>query len=546
MTTSLPEGIVTHTDSVAREIDQVDVITVDDVRRLWKVYNANKHVLRRNSGGRLENLFWRIWANQGRLCRELSGSTVAKLFVSISEDAEVLQTTPVPSPRTRLRHMHVSSDVVQQADRGVEHDARRDGEGAVASPQGSAGTDVPRQSTLRRRPGAVEQRATGDDEQMRVDASGVQNANGGEAAAASTSSPMGATPKSSTPPTSTRSPLGPKRKKPTFVAGPSNRARSAVLFRRKSSQSSSTAGTTSSSSIRSPQSPQTGDNARLERQPDVVSGSSSSGRSGRSSRSRLSDEQTSADLDGGRTPTAISEIDQTRPTRPWQQQKQQQQQQQEQNGSGGGAARRPSRPVQTFSSPALSAGAQEAERPGRRPDRLAAISTRPAASKTSATLAATPTAAIGTVAELPPVSTARKPSASGRDNVGGAGSARLGMIIVDEVVPLKPEGATTRSAGSGASLSKPAVSFAPATSIAVVDDGDDRGVEGEDEDDDDDDGAATLEKGRGGSRSAPRDNDARASNLPRTKSHLTLLLERDRQQIEVSRSRKKKGRKLSA
>ena len=36
MTTSLPEGIITHTDSITQEIDQADVITVDDVRRLWK------------------------------------------------------------------------------------------------------------------------------------------------------------------------------------------------------------------------------------------------------------------------------------------------------------------------------------------------------------------------------------------------------------------------------------------------------------------------------------------------------------------------------
>ena len=82
----------------------------------------------------------------------------------------------------------------------------------------------------------------------------------------------------------------------------------------------------------------------------------------------------------------------------------------------------------------------------------------------------------------------------------------------------------------------------------MVDDGDGREDE-EDEDDGDDgddDNAATVEEGQGGSRSAPRDDDARASKLPRTKSQLTLLLERDRRQIEVSKSRKKRGRKFSA
>jgi hypothetical protein len=35
MTTSLPEGIILHTDSVAGDIKQADVITVEDVRFMW-------------------------------------------------------------------------------------------------------------------------------------------------------------------------------------------------------------------------------------------------------------------------------------------------------------------------------------------------------------------------------------------------------------------------------------------------------------------------------------------------------------------------------
>ena len=48
-------------------------------------------------GIRLENFFWRIWGNK-EICYNITGSTVAKLFIHISE-GESLRTTPVPSPR---------------------------------------------------------------------------------------------------------------------------------------------------------------------------------------------------------------------------------------------------------------------------------------------------------------------------------------------------------------------------------------------------------------------------------------------------------------
>lgn len=70
------------------------------------MYNANTHLLRRHSGRRLENLFWRMWGNGGRLCHVLSGATVARLFVDISEDGDIIRTTPIPSPRMRQRSLN--------------------------------------------------------------------------------------------------------------------------------------------------------------------------------------------------------------------------------------------------------------------------------------------------------------------------------------------------------------------------------------------------------------------------------------------------------
>ncbi|KAI9820045.1 MAG: hypothetical protein M1826_001035, partial [Phylliscum demangeonii] len=86
MPPELPEGIVTSTELVSAEIGTVDVVQPEDVHRLWKVYNTTRHVLVRNTGPRLENLFWRLGGDRARLCRALTGSTVARLFDEIHED----------------------------------------------------------------------------------------------------------------------------------------------------------------------------------------------------------------------------------------------------------------------------------------------------------------------------------------------------------------------------------------------------------------------------------------------------------------------------
>ncbi|KAI9783738.1 MAG: hypothetical protein M1816_001174 [Peltula sp. TS41687] len=108
MTTTLPQGLITNTDSISADIKQVDEVTIEDIRRLWKAYSVNKHVLRYSSGIRLENLFWRIWGNRGRLCHVLTGSTVARLVNYMSEDHDMIRTTTVASPRAQRRRVEFS------------------------------------------------------------------------------------------------------------------------------------------------------------------------------------------------------------------------------------------------------------------------------------------------------------------------------------------------------------------------------------------------------------------------------------------------------
>lgn len=67
------------------------------------VYTTNKTILADDVGRRLENFFWRIWSN-GRISSNIRGSQVALLFISISEGAEI-RTTPTQSPRSRRSYL---------------------------------------------------------------------------------------------------------------------------------------------------------------------------------------------------------------------------------------------------------------------------------------------------------------------------------------------------------------------------------------------------------------------------------------------------------
>lgn len=139
----LPEGLVaTNDETVGEEIGNVDRVDLEDVARLWrgthsplrslrqpviKPYTCTRHLisafsrvvprklhitdlwlsdystsralLHDNTGERLANFFWRIWSNPA-ISRAVPGSTVARLFMTISGGGNRVRTTPVPSPRS--------------------------------------------------------------------------------------------------------------------------------------------------------------------------------------------------------------------------------------------------------------------------------------------------------------------------------------------------------------------------------------------------------------------------------------------------------------
>ncbi|KAB8295961.1 hypothetical protein EYC80_008781 [Monilinia laxa] len=80
----LPKGIVVNSPQIGSTIERIknDPLDLADIARFWKVYTTTKRRLLDPTAERLENYWWRIWGSRSR---ELDASTVARLFVHISD-----------------------------------------------------------------------------------------------------------------------------------------------------------------------------------------------------------------------------------------------------------------------------------------------------------------------------------------------------------------------------------------------------------------------------------------------------------------------------
>lgn len=102
MNQRIPSGVVTTTDGLTTELQRADAVNPDDIAQLWKgttpkpfedndktndvgiVYTTQSNKIQDAVAYRLENLFWRLWANP-KLQKRLSGVTLATLFMAIHE-----------------------------------------------------------------------------------------------------------------------------------------------------------------------------------------------------------------------------------------------------------------------------------------------------------------------------------------------------------------------------------------------------------------------------------------------------------------------------
>jgi len=116
MAVGLPEGLVRNIEGVSAVEESNDLVQVELVAACWRgkprqlprslyrvtrsslVYSSNRAVLAENVGRRLENFFWRIWGSD-RLRQRLTGTQVNIQFDIINEGGYI-RTTPTASPRS--------------------------------------------------------------------------------------------------------------------------------------------------------------------------------------------------------------------------------------------------------------------------------------------------------------------------------------------------------------------------------------------------------------------------------------------------------------
>ncbi|KAL1982214.1 hypothetical protein VTN96DRAFT_1640 [Rasamsonia emersonii] len=244
MTQDLPAGLVTTTGKIGSELDGLGDIAIEDIAKLWRVYTTHSSVQRDGAASRLENLFWRIWGST-RLRKTLTGSTLAALFMDISEDRP-LRTTPRQSPQAALKKTsRISPETLNNPSVSNYSDAEN-----VPSAALSVQTRTPLPSILKK-PHAEKPCATpGEPSSFKttrilVPEIAVQKAK-------TTLTPAMGAPATVTAATSRDPPQKAGRKKPTFVANTSALSkRRPVVIRRKSSQTSPSAEVSEGSLLKS-------------------------------------------------------------------------------------------------------------------------------------------------------------------------------------------------------------------------------------------------------------------------------------------------------
>ncbi|KAE9365366.1 hypothetical protein N431DRAFT_354125 [Stipitochalara longipes BDJ] len=84
MSLILPKGFVVNAAGLNGDIERInqEPLDVADIAKFWKVYTTTKRRLLDPTAERLENYWWRIWGSRKK---SLNGATVARLFAHISD-----------------------------------------------------------------------------------------------------------------------------------------------------------------------------------------------------------------------------------------------------------------------------------------------------------------------------------------------------------------------------------------------------------------------------------------------------------------------------
>ncbi|GAD97668.1 conserved hypothetical protein [Paecilomyces variotii No. 5] len=251
MTENLPKDLVLTKGNVGSELAILGGVDVDDIIKLWRVYSTNSSILRDGVGRRLENFFWRIWGSK-RIYSVLSGSTLATLFVHISDDRAIRTTTPATVKKVQpcadqdtasVSPAQTTSDQVS-SDHHSKDDSSRKAEQSRPEQTRPGQTRTRLPSILKKPQGTPAEHP----KTTRIFIS--------DKAGENILRPASCNPQTPVPGTQNRKEPAPKqgRKKTAFVANTGlNSKRRPVLLRRKSSQQSSRGSSARASPLPTPQ-----------------------------------------------------------------------------------------------------------------------------------------------------------------------------------------------------------------------------------------------------------------------------------------------------
>jgi hypothetical protein len=104
----LPKGIVINTDSVYKEVENFTVVPIEKIWQYWHVYTTTNKKLKDPTARRLENFWWHVL---GSKCRFLSGRTLARLYEDISLAPSFV---PLRGPANRWEGPDVQDPALEQ------------------------------------------------------------------------------------------------------------------------------------------------------------------------------------------------------------------------------------------------------------------------------------------------------------------------------------------------------------------------------------------------------------------------------------------------
>ncbi|ROV95442.1 hypothetical protein VMCG_08504 [Cytospora schulzeri] len=111
----LPKGIVFDSPAIYAEVAKLPVVPLEDIHRHWKTYTTTHKNLHDPTACRLENFWWHVWGSNRR---ELSGETLARLWEEIASGPTFVPLRGPPNrwegppPVKPTRSMH-ESDTIQ-------------------------------------------------------------------------------------------------------------------------------------------------------------------------------------------------------------------------------------------------------------------------------------------------------------------------------------------------------------------------------------------------------------------------------------------------